>query len=52
MMVVVPTQKSVSMEFVSSNMDRFAYVLTLIGVGVVIVMYRARRRERRRTSLH
>ena len=52
MMVVVPMQKSVSMEFVSSNMDRFAYVLTLIGVGVVIVMYRARRRERRRTSLH
>jgi uncharacterized membrane protein len=52
MMVVVPMQKSVSMEFVSSNMDRFAYVLTLIGFGVVIVMYRARRRERRRTSLH
>ena len=51
MMVVVPTQQSVSMKFTSSNMDRFAYLLTLIGIGVVIFMYRGQRRERKRTSL-
>ncbi len=45
MMVVVPTANDVKLEFGSSNMDRLAYVLTFIGIGVVVSIWWRRRRD-------
>ena len=50
MMVVVPTENDVRLEFSSSNMDRLAYGLTLVGFGTVMVTYRRQRRDRVRTG--
>jgi hypothetical protein len=50
MMVVVPTKNDVRLEFSSSNMDRLAYGLTLVGLGVVLTTYRRQRRDRIRSE--
>ncbi|MEY3618440.1 MAG: hypothetical protein RL726_1138 [Actinomycetota bacterium] len=47
MMVVIPTANSVSMSFESSLVDRFAYLLTLVGIGMTIVIFRRDRRANR-----
>ena len=46
MMVVVPTDNEVKLEFGPNNMDRLAYVLTLIGIVVVVATWRRQRRDR------
>ena len=47
MMVVVPTEREVSMTFGASVVDRFAYVLTLAGfVGLYLIRRDDRRRRR------
>ncbi|MFM8847864.1 MAG: hypothetical protein ACKOHN_07425, partial [Actinomycetota bacterium] len=51
MMVVVPTEKSVSMSFDPSVIDRFAYLLTIAGIVVAVVMFRRDRRAQRANRL-
>ena len=51
MMVVVPTEKSVSMSFDPSAIDRFAYLLTVAGIVVAVVMFRRDRRAQRANRL-
>ena len=46
MMVVVPTENEVSMTFEASLIDRFAYVLTLAGIGCLVLIRRDDRRRR------
>ena len=50
MMVVIPTSNSVSMSFESSLVDHFAYLLTLAGIVVTIVIFRRDRRENRQVT--
>lgn len=50
MMVVVPTQTDVHLSFGPSLVDRFAYVLTLIGIVIAIVIWRRERGNRRGPS--
>jgi uncharacterized membrane protein len=50
MMVVIPTSTSVSMSFEPSIVDRFAYLLTVIGIGVTIVIFRRDRRANRQVT--
>lgn len=50
MMVVIPTSNSVSMSFESSLVDHFAYLLTLVGIVVTIVIFRRDRRENRQVT--
>ena len=50
MMVVVPTSTSVSMSFEPSIVDRLAYLLTVIGIGVTIVIFRRDRRANRQVT--
>jgi len=45
MMVVVPTDEVVRMEFRSTWVDRFAQVLTLVGFVCIVVMFRRDRRS-------
>ncbi|MFM8563541.1 MAG: 6-pyruvoyl-tetrahydropterin synthase-related protein [Acidimicrobiia bacterium] len=51
MMVVVPTEKSVSMSFDPSAVDRFAYLLTVAGIVLTVVMFRRDRRASRANRL-
>ena len=48
MMVVVPTSNEVRLEFRPSLTDRFAYVLTVVGIGL---LFWFRRRDRRSTGI-
>jgi len=50
MMVVIPTSNSVSMSFESSIVDHFAYLLTLVGIVVTIVVFRRDRRANRQVT--
>ena len=50
MMVVIPTSTSVAMSFEPSIVDRFAYLLTVIGIGVTIVIFRRDRRANRQVT--
>jgi len=52
MMVVVPTDNDVKLEFGSSNIDRLAYVLTFIGIVVVVTTWRRQRRDEKAHSDH
>jgi len=47
MMVVVPTDEEVRLEFEQSFVDRFAYLLTLAGFVCIVVMHRRDRRAGR-----
>jgi hypothetical protein len=47
MMVVIPTENQVSMDFRASWVDRFAYFLTLVGIVLVFVIARQNRIRRR-----
>jgi hypothetical protein len=44
MMVVVPTSTDVSMQFQAGFVDRFAYLLTIVGFVALFVMWRRDRR--------
>lgn len=44
MMVVVPTEKNVRLSYEPSQLDRSAYLLTLIGIVFVVLMFRRRLR--------
>ncbi|CAB4620570.1 unannotated protein [freshwater metagenome] len=44
MMVVVPTEKNVRLSYEPSKLDRSSYLLTLIGIGIVVMMFRRRLR--------
>jgi len=44
MMVVVPTSTDVSMHFKASFVDRFAYLITIVGFVGLFVMWRRDRR--------
>lgn len=44
MMVVVPTQNEVTLSFGWSFLDAFAYVLTIVGIVIVVRHKRAQRR--------
>jgi hypothetical protein len=44
MMVVIPTSNQVSMHFKASFVDRFAYLLTIVGFVALFVMWRRDRR--------
>ena len=44
MMVVVPTDYNVRLSYEPSGLDQFAYVLTLAGIVLVVVMFRRRLR--------
>ena len=46
MMVVVPTDEEVRLEFRQSLVDRFAYLLSLAGIVCLVVMHRRDRRNR------
>ena len=46
MMVVVPTSTEVSMHFQASFVDRFAYLLTILGFVGLFVMWRRDRRPK------
>ena len=46
MMVVVPTSTHVSMHFKASFVDRFAYLLTIVGFVSLFVMWRRDRRPK------
>jgi len=50
MMVVIPTSNTVSMSFESSLVDHFAYLLTLVGIVVTIVIFRRDRRANRQVT--
>jgi hypothetical protein len=50
MMVVIPTSNTVSMSFESSLIDHFAYLLTLVGIVVTIVIFRRDRRANRQVT--
>jgi hypothetical protein len=50
MMVVIPTSESVSMSFEASALDRFAYLLTLVGIVVIVIMFRRDRRANRQVT--
>ena len=45
MMVVIPTSNNVKMHYGSTSLDYLAYLLTLIGIGVLIYWRRQMRRE-------
>jgi len=47
MMVVVPTENQVSLDFRAGWIDRFAYFLTLVGIVLVFVIARQNRIRRR-----
>ncbi len=51
MMVVIPTDTSVHLQFRASWVDRFAYFLTLVGVVLVFVIARRNRRRRLDSSI-
>ncbi|MEY3656391.1 MAG: hypothetical protein RL114_749 [Actinomycetota bacterium] len=44
MMVVVPTEKNVRLSYEPSKLDRSAYLLTFLGIGLVVLMFRRRLR--------
>lgn len=44
MMVVVPTEKNVRLSYEPSKLDRSAYLLTFLGIGLVAMMFRRRLR--------
>jgi hypothetical protein len=44
MMVVVPTEKNVSLSYQPSRLDRSSYLLTFMGIGLVVFMFRRRLR--------
>ena len=46
MMVVVPTETDVRLSFGQSNVDRFAYLLTLVGIVTTVVIWRRERAKR------
>jgi uncharacterized membrane protein len=46
MMVVVPTDTDVRLSFGPSTVDRFAYVLTLVGLVTTVVIWRRERTKR------
>lgn len=50
MMVVVPTDNEVSLTFEASLIDRFAYVLTLVGIGCLVLIRRDDHRRRRQAE--
>ena len=50
MMVVVPTAGHVKLEFRPSMIDRFAYVLTIVGFGLLLWFRRQDRRSRSRST--
>lgn len=50
MMVVVPTQKEVRLHYGYTKLDIFAYLLTLIGIGVLVVRWREIRVSRRQKT--
>jgi hypothetical protein len=47
MMVVVPTESEVRLSFGPSVVDRFAYLLTVVGLVVIVVIWRRERRSKR-----
>lgn len=51
MMVVVPTAREVKLSFEPSAVDRFAYVLSAVGVACFFVIWRRERREKRSFGL-
>jgi hypothetical protein len=44
MMVVVPTEKNVSLSYEPSRLDRSSYLLTFLGIVLVVFMFRRRLR--------
>ncbi len=50
MMVVIPTSNSVTMTFEASIVDRFAYLLTVVGIVVTVVIFRRDRRVNRQVT--
>ena len=46
MMVVIPTSNDVKLTFQASSVDRFAYLLTLLGFVAVGLLWRSNRREK------
>jgi hypothetical protein len=44
MMVVVPTEKNVRLSYEPSKLDRSSYLLTFLGIGLVVLMFRRRLR--------
>jgi hypothetical protein len=50
MMVVVPTDTTVKMSFEPSLIDRFAYVLTLAGIVLTVLVFRRDRRAKRQVT--
>jgi hypothetical protein len=40
MMVVIPTEKNVKLKYSSTGIDKLAYLLTLVGIGIVIFWWR------------
>ena len=51
MMVVVPTDTTVKMSFEPSLIDRFAYVLTLAGIVLAVLVFRRDRRAKRQVTV-
>ena len=52
MMVVVPTSTEVTLNFESSLVDKFAYVLTVAGFVAVFLLWRSNRRRNMQVSEH
>ncbi|MFM7872785.1 MAG: hypothetical protein ACKPBG_14055, partial [Actinomycetota bacterium] len=50
MMVVVPTSTEVTLNFESSFVDKFAYVLTVAGFVAVFLLWRSNRRRNMQVS--
>ena len=44
MMVVVPTEKTIRLSYEPSKLDRSAYLLTFLGIGLVVLLFRRRLR--------
>jgi uncharacterized membrane protein len=42
MMVVVPTEKNVTLSYESSQLDRSSYVITLFGIVMAVFLFRRR----------
>ena len=40
MMVVIPTEKNVRLHYSSSNIDKVAYLLTIVGIALVVYWWR------------
>jgi hypothetical protein len=45
MMLVIPTSNDVTLHYGSTSLDYLAYLLTLIGIGVLVQRRRRMRRE-------